>query len=153
MRAFVAKIALTVDIAAPPDRVGVFFVPQRMPYWYGAEMQAEFTLLGGAADFAAGQKVQIRGTLGKRCVSLTAVVTEFSFARVVEWRFQDQYGVRGLQRWEIQPAARGSILRMRDEYELPGFVGHMMDWLMTRHAVGQRDREYLARLKRLAEQR
>lgn len=147
------KISFSVEIAAPAERVGVFFVPQRMPYWYGAEMEAEFTVLGGAADFAAGQKVEIRGKLAKREVSLTAVVTEYQFARVLEWRFQDRYGVRGLQRWEIASAASGSVVRMRDEYELPGFVGHVMDWLMTRHAVAQRDREYLARLKQLSEQR
>ncbi len=147
------KLSFSVEIAVPPDRVGVFFVPQRMPYWYGAEMEAEFTVLGGAADFAAGQKVEIRGKLRKREVSLTAVVTEYQFARVLEWRFQDRYGVRGLQRWEIASAASGSVVRMRDEYELPGFVGHVMDWLMTRYAVAQRDREYLARLKRLSEQR
>jgi hypothetical protein len=147
------KLSFSVKIAASAERVGVFFVPQRMPYWYGAEMEAEFTVLGGAADFAAGQKVEIRGKLGKREVTLTAVVTEYRFASMLEWRFQDRYGVRGLQRWEIASAAGGSVVRMRDEYELPGFVGHVMDWLMTRYAVAQRDREYLARLKRLSEQR
>jgi len=109
-----AKLAMSIEIAAPPDRVGVFFVPQRMPYWYGAEMQAEFTLLGGEPDFRASQMVQVRGTLGKREVALTAVVTEYDFARVLEWRFQDAYGVKGRQRWEIQPAADGSRLRLYD---------------------------------------
>jgi hypothetical protein len=147
------KLAFTLEITAPPDRVGVFFVPQRMPYWYGADMEAEFTVLGGGEDFAAGQKVQIRGELQKREVSLTAVVTEYRFAQVLEWKFQDRYGVRGMQRWEIETAASGSLLRMRDEYELPGFVGRVFDWLITRHAVARRDREYLARLKRLSETR
>ena len=153
MRASVAKITLTVDIAAPPDRVGVFFVPQRMPYWYGAEMPAELIVLGRPPDFAAGQKVQIRGTLGQRAVSLTAVVTEYAFARTLEWRFQDEYGVRGLQRWEIEKVGDDSRVRLHDEYELPGAFGRIFDWLVTRHAVAHRDLEDLARLKRLAENR
>lgn len=148
-----AKLAFAIEIDAPPDRVGVFLVPQRMPDWYGAEMQAEFALLGGAADFEPGQKVQIRGLLHKREVSLTAVITEYAFARVLEWRFHDAYGVRGRQRWEIEPAPCGSRVFLKDEYELPGTLGRVFDWLMTRHAVAQRDLDYLARLKRLAENR
>ncbi len=148
-----AKLAFTIEIAAPPDRVGVFLVPQRMPYWYGAEMQAEFAVLDGAADFVAGQKVRIRGSLGKREVSLTAVVTEYAFARVLQWRFQDRYGVRGVQRWEIEPAEAGSCVLFREEYALPGFFGRAFDLMITRFAVARRDREYLVRLKRLAEQR
>ncbi len=147
------KINLQMEINAPPDRVGVFFVPQRMSYWYGAEMNAEFQVLGGSADFAAGQKVEIRGELNKKEVSLTAVVTEYRFAELLEWKFQDRYGVRGKQRWELAAAGQGSLLRMLDEYELPGLAGRVVDWLITRHAVAQRDREYLARLKRLAENR
>jgi Polyketide cyclase / dehydrase and lipid transport len=147
-----AKLAFTVEIAAPPERVGVFFVPQRMPYWYGAEMEAQFTVLGGAPDFALGQKVEVSGRLDGREVSLTAVVTEYRFARVLEWKFQDRYGVRGMQRWEIESAAQGCVLHMRDEYELPGFIGRFFDWLLSRHAVAQRDRHDLAGLKRLAVQ-
>lgn len=148
-----AKLAFTIQIAASPARAGVFFVPQRMPYWFGAEMDAQFTVLGGAADFAAGQKVEIRGQLREREVSLTAVVTEYRMARVLEWRFQDRHGARGLQRWEIEEAPEGCVVRMRDEYELAGRLGRAFDWLLTRHAVGQRDRRHLARLKRLAENR
>ncbi len=148
-----ARLTFTIEIAAPPDRVAVFFVPQRMPYWYGAEMQAELSVLGGAPDFALGQKVHIRGKLGRREVSLTAAVTEHCFGRVLEWRFRDAYGVRGMQRWEIEVAAGGCVVRMRDEYELPGPTGRLFDWLLTRHAVSRRDLEYLERLKRLAERR
>ena len=149
----VAKLSFKVEIAAPADRVAVFFVPQRMPYWYGAEMQAEFTILGQAADFASGQKVQIRGKLGSREVSLTAVVTEYSFGGTLEWRFQDAYGVRGMQRWEIEPTEGGCAVKMRDEYELPASIGPILDWLLTRHAVKRRDLAYLERLKQLAERR
>jgi hypothetical protein len=148
-----AKLAFTVEVEAPPDRVGVFFVPQRMPYWYGAEMEAHFTMLAGAADFAPGQKVEIRGNLRGREMSLTAVVGEYRMASVLEWQFQDRYGVRGMQRWEIAPRGDASTVRMRDEYELPGWLGRVVDRLLTRHAVAQRDRGYLARLKRLAEHR
>ena len=148
-----ARLSFTIEIAAPSDRVAVFFVPQRMPYWYGTDMQAEFAVLGGAADFSLGQKVQIRGKLAQREVSLTAVVTEHSFGRVLEWRFQDAYGVRGMQRWEIEPVGDGCAVKMRDEYELPGPTGRLFDWLLTRHAVKRRDLDYLERLKRLAERR
>ncbi len=144
-----AKLEFSIEIAAPADRVAVFFVPQRMPYWYGPEMEAEFEVQGGAADFAVGQKVRVSGRVGKREVSLTVVVTRFEFGRALEWRFADRFGVKGLQRWEIAPSATGT----RDEYELPGRLGRLADWLFTRHAVRGRDRDYLARLKRLAEQR
>ncbi len=146
-----ARLVFTAEIAAPPDRVFVFFVPQRMPYWYGAEMDSRFELLGGAEEFCLGQKVHIAGQLGRREVSLTAVVTAYEWRRLLEWRFQDAYGVRGLQRWEIEPAGAGTRVRMRDEYELPGTTGRIADWLLTRHAVTRRDRRDLERLKRLAE--
>ncbi|HYL09414.1 MAG TPA: SRPBCC family protein [Candidatus Acidoferrales bacterium] len=148
-----AKLELSVEIGAPPDRVAVFFVPQRMPYWYGAEMEAQFEVQGGAADFAAGQKVRITGHLGKKEVSLTVVVTRFEFGSVLEWRFVDGFGVKGLQRWEIVTEEGGTRIVFRDEYELPGRLGRVSDWLFTRHAVRARDREHLVRLKRLSERR
>ncbi len=148
-----AKLELTMEIGAPPDRVAVFFVPQRMPYWYGAEMESQFEVQGGAADFATGQKVQIAGHLGKKEVSLTVVVTDFEFGRVLEWRFADRFEVRGLQRWELAPTETGTRITLRDEYEMPGRLGRISDWLFTRHAVRARDREHLVRLKRLAERR
>ncbi len=148
-----AKLEFSIEITAPADRVAVFFVPQRMPYWYGAEMEAEFEVQGGAADFAVGQKVRVSGRVGKKEVSLTAVVTRFEFGRALEWRFADRFGVKGLQRWEIAASATGTRVILKDEYELPGRLGRLADWLFTRHAVRGRDRDYLARLKRLAERR
>src|SRR5262249_33561998 len=147
-----AKLEFVVEITAPPDRVAVFFVPQRMPYWYGAEMRCEFEVEGGAADFRTGLKVHIAGRLGRRAVSLTAVITRFNWGRLLEWRFQDAYGIRGLQRWEIEPGVLGARVRMCDEYELPGPPGGISDRLVTRHAVRRRDLRDLARLKRIAEQ-
>ncbi len=148
-----AKLEFSIEIAAPADRVAVFFVPQRMPYWYGADMEAEFEVQDGAADFAVGQKVRVSGRVGKKGVSLTAVVTRFEFGRALEWRFADRFGVKGLQRWEIAPSGTGTRVILKDEYELPGRLGRLADWLFTRHAVRGRDRDYLARLKRLAERR
>jgi len=153
-----ARIETSVEIAAPADVVFAFFVPQRMPYWYGADMQAYFEVQGGAADFAVAQKVQISGTLGQREVSHTAVVTALEEARLFEWRFRDRYGVKGLERWEIERVAAASperppktLVHMRSDYTMPGVIGKAMDWLMTRHAVARRNRDYLARLKRYAE--
>ena len=153
-----ARIETSVEIAAPPNVVFAFFVPQRMPYWYGADMQACFTVQDGASDFAVAQKVQITGNLGKREVSHTAVVTALENARVFEWRFSDRFGVKGLERWELEPVAATSsarapktVVRMRSDYTMPGVLGKAMDWLMTRHAVARRNQDYLARLKRYAE--
>lgn len=153
-----ARIETSVEIAAPPNVVFAFFVPQRMPYWYGADMQASFTVQDGASDFAVAQKVQITGNLGKREVSHTAVVTALENARVFEWRFSDRFGVKGLERWELERAAVPSpsrppktVVRMRSDYTMPGLLGKAMDWLMTRHAVARRNQDYLARLKRYAE--
>src|SRR5579863_1328398 len=97
-----ARIDTSVEIAAPAEVVFAFFVPQRMPYWYGADMQACFEVQDGASDFAVAQKVHIAGNMGKREVSHTAVVTALQKARLFEWRFSDRYGVKGLERWELE---------------------------------------------------
>jgi len=153
-----ARTETSVQIAAPAEVVFAFFVPQRMPYWYGADMQACFTVQDGASDFAVAQKVQITGNLGKREVSHTAVVTALQQGRLFEWRFKDRYGVVGLERWELErvdaSATSGqpkTIVRMRSDYTMPGLLGKAMDWLVTRHAVARRNENYLARLKRYAE--
>jgi len=153
-----ARIDTSIQIAAPAEVVFAFFVPQRMPYWYGADMQACFEVQDGASDFAVAQKVQITGNLRKREVSHTAVVTALQQARLFEWRFRDRYGVVGLERWELDrldaPSATHklkTIVRMRSDYKLPGLFGKAMDWLVTRHAVARRNQDYLARLKRYAE--
>jgi hypothetical protein len=146
-----AKLAFDILIHAPRDRVAVFFVPQRMPYWLGSEMQAEFEVQGGASDFANGQKVRIAGRMGGRAVTLTVVVTAFESGRLLEWRFADAYGVRGLQRWELRARENTTQIHMLDEYEMPGAMGRFLDAIFTRHAVARRDRAWLAKLKQLAE--
>jgi Polyketide cyclase / dehydrase and lipid transport len=148
-----ASLNFEQHIAASPALVSAFFVPQRMPYWYGAEMNCELEVLGGAADFAVGQKIRIAGKVGAREISLTAVVTKCDFGRVLEWKFQDSYGVKGEQAWIIEAEGDGATVRMRDVYEMPGAFGRAFDWLFTRHAVARRDRDWLARLRRLAERR
>ena len=166
-----AKLEFTVEIAAPPDRVFVFFVPQRMPYWYNAESDSIFEVQAGAPEFQVGLKVRITVRAAYKEISHTAVVTRYAHERLLEWRFQDIYGVRGLQRWELElispdaklaftlsgesasAEAQRTRVRMRDEYELPGRLGRVVDWLLTRRAVARRDRGDLARLKRLAERK
>lgn len=145
-----ARLALEIQIQAPANRVAAFFVPQRMPYWFGSEIQAEFEVQGGAPDFAAGQKIRITGRMGGREVTLTTVVTAFEPGHLLEWRFTDAYGVKGLQSWELQPRASGTVVRMRDNYEMPGIPG-FLDAIFTRHAVARRDRAWLQKLKQLAE--
>lgn len=156
-----ARVDSSVQIAASPELVFAFFVPQRLPYWYGADMKACLEVQGGAADFAVAQKVRITGNLGGREVSHTAVVTALQPARLFEWRFRDRYGVEGLERWELQQlkeaaASMGqetprTVVNMRSDYKLPGVLGQAMDWLVTRHAVARRNQDYLNRLKRYAE--
>jgi len=148
-----ARLAFEQRIAATPALVSAFFVPQRMPYWYGHEMKAEFEILGGASDFAAGQKVRITGRLGAREVALTAVLTRYEFGRALEWQFQDAYGVKGKQSWEIAAQRDATVVRMRDEYEMPSRFARLVDALLTRYAVARRDRSWLTRLARLAERR
>src|SRR5579863_8576769 len=141
-----ARIETSVQIAAPAEVVFAFFVPQRMPYWYGADMQASLAVQEGAADFAVAQKVRITGNLGKREVSHTAVVTALQQARLFEWRFSDRYGVKGTERWELEQigaaaakSAPATNVRMVSDYIMPGLVGKAMDWLLTRHAVARRN--------------
>jgi hypothetical protein len=148
-----ALIEITIEIAATPNEVFLFFVPQRMPYWYAAEMASEFEVSGGASDFAVSQKVRITGKLGKKEISHTAVITRYEWLRQLEWRFDDAYGVRGLERWQMESSPNGTRVTMRSEYEMPGRFGRAINWLITRHAVARRNREYLARLKKFAERK
>ena len=117
-----------------------------------------FEVQDGASDFAVAQKVHITGNLGRREVSHTAVVTALQQARLFEWRFSDRYGVKGLERWELERLDASSperppktVVRMRSDYTMPGTLGKAMDWLVTRHAVARRNQNYFARLKRYAE--
>jgi hypothetical protein len=146
-----ADLTFVQEIAAPATVVGAFFVPHRMGAWYGRELDLQFEVQGGAIEFRSGLKVRLTGRISKREMTHTAVVTEFERGHVFEWQFQDAYGVRGMQRWEISETASGAQVRMRDRYEMPGRAGRFFDWLMTRHAVARRDRRELARLKRLVE--
>ena len=152
------KLVLTRTIAAPPKEVFVFFVPQRMPYWYGVEMDSCFEVQDGAPDFSVGLKVRISGRVAGKSVAHTAVVTAFVYPRLLEWRFQDAYGVRGLERWKLEsvPVAggggsEGTLVRFINQFASPGRLGPIVDWLLTQRALARRNREYLARLARLAE--
>jgi hypothetical protein len=150
-----ARLIHSVEIIAPLDRVAAFFVPQRMIYWYGVELKAELEVLGGAADFASGQKVRIAGRVAGRTVSITAVVTRYEPGQLLEWSFRDAHGVRGTQRWDLESVRSGAREAVRvimlDDYVFPGRVGKWWDRLFMRHAVARRNRDTLARLKRLAE--
>jgi hypothetical protein len=158
------SLHLQVEIAAPRDRVFVFFVPQRMPLWYAPEMQTEFEVTGGESDFRVGQKVRISGRLGSREVSLVAVVQRYEWLRALEWDFQDAYGVRGRQIWEIEDApgiggpgegpvpVRGATrVVMHEWYRFPGRFGRWLDPILMRPSIRARARRMLANLKRLAE--
>jgi hypothetical protein len=146
-----AHVELATQISTKPNEIFVFFVPQRMPLWYGAEMNAHFEVQGGAPDFAAGQKVRITGKLQQRDVALTVVVTACQWDHHLEWQFQDSFGVRGMQRWDLQPEGSTTKLTMRDEYQMPTKLGKIVDRLITRRAVELRDQSWLDRLKRFAE--
>jgi hypothetical protein len=148
-----ADLSLSLDIAAPPNEIFVFFVPQRMPLWYGTEMNAKFEVQGGAPDFVVGQKVRITGDLSTYEVILTTVITAYEWERLLEWQFQDAYGVRGRQRWELQCVAGKTRLTMRDSYQMPSAFGRCFDKIFTRFAVTQRDRAWLVRLQQLSERR
>jgi hypothetical protein len=148
-----ANLEFVREFAVLPKEVFVFFVPQRMALWYGAEMNSSLEVQGGASDFAVGQKVRITGQLGNREVTSTAVITAYEWERLFEWQFQDSYGVRGKQRWELQQTQSTTRLTMRDEYEMPGRMGKIVDRLFTRYGVASRDRSWLDRLQRLAERR
>jgi hypothetical protein len=154
------KIELRQPITAPPRHVFAFFVPQRMPYWYGPEMESSFELSDGGSDFSLGQKVRISGNVGGRAVSHTAVITGFESGRLLEWRFQDAHGVRGIERWHLEGVWAGSVglpehtvVHFLGQYEFPGRLGRLLDRLVTRRAVARRSGEYLRRLAALVEQR
>jgi hypothetical protein len=152
-----SRIVLTQIVAAPPEDIFVFFVPQRMAHWYGPEMRASFEAQGCGSEFRAGSRVNISGRLANRSFSHTAVVTAYEKLRLFEWRFEDAYGVRGRERWEMERVQNSSsartVIRFTNEYEITGRFGRVIDWLLTRHALARRNRDYLDRLARLAERR
>jgi hypothetical protein len=148
-----ADLKFSVEFATTPNEIFVFFVPQRMPLWYGIEMNSKFEVQGGAADFGVGQKVRISGLLGGYDIALTVVITAYQWERLLEWQFQDSYGVRGMQRWELEGTAGKTLLRMSDSYQMPSLFGRLFDKVFSRFAVAQRDRAWLDRLQHLAERR
>ena len=162
-----ADLTFSRDIAAAPNEVFAFFIPQRMPLWYGTEMKACFEVQGGAAEFAVGQKVRIIGQLQNHTMSLTAVISACEWQKLLEWQFEDCYGVRGFQRWELTPPAsvvapttdvshprsHSTRIVMRDSYRAPGLYGRMVDLVLTRFAVSMRDRSWLEHLDQLATRR
>jgi len=153
------QIELTQPILASPRHVFAFFVPQRMPYWYGPEMESCFEVLGGASDFAVGQKVRISGILAGRSVSHTAVITACTDGELLEWRFQDEYGFRGVERWELASAPASpesperTVVRFIARYQVSGRLARLLDRLLTRRAVSRRHSDYLRRLASLVERR
>jgi hypothetical protein len=146
-----AYVELATLISTTPNEIFVFFVPQRMPLWYGAEMNTQFEVQGGAPDFTVGQKVRITGKLQNFELMLTVVITAYEWERRLEWQFQDSYGIRGMQGWDLQPQAGATSLIMYDEYTMPTTLGKIFDRFATKHAVEVRNRSWLYRLKRLAE--
>ena len=148
-----AHLCFHVEIAAPLDRVFVFFVPQRMPLWYAPEMETCFEISGGESDFRVGQKVKITGHLGKREVSLVAVVQRYDWLRALEWEFHDAYGVHGRQMWEVEDSSIGTRVVMHEWYTFPGKLGRWLDPFLMRPSIRARDRRMLDNLRRLAEAR
>lgn len=149
------RVETRTQVDVPPRHLFAFFVPQRMGYWYGPEMQTQFETSDGAAEFGVAQKVRIVGRIRSKEFSHTAVVTECQWGKKLEWRFEDQTGLRGAERWDFDPIESGgagaTLLRMSSEYEPSGFTERAVNWILTRHSVARRNREYLARLKRIAE--
>jgi hypothetical protein len=146
-----ARIELSTQISTTANEIFVFFVPQRMPLWYGTEMNARFEVQSGASDFAVGQKLRITGTLQNYELTLTVVISAYEWEHHLEWQFQDSYGLRGMQRWDLQPQAGATKLTMRDEYTMPTKLGKILDRFITSRAVTLRDQSWLDRLKRFAE--
>ncbi|HXN29749.1 MAG TPA: SRPBCC family protein [Candidatus Acidoferrales bacterium] len=146
-----AYVELSTQVSTTPNEIFVFFVPQRMPLWYGAEMSAHFEVQGGAPDFAVGQKVRITGKLQKFELTLTVVITAYEWDHHLEWQFQDSYGVRGMQRWDLVAEGSATNLIMSDDYTMPTTLAKIFDRFATKHAVEARNRSWLHRLKRLAE--
>ena len=146
-----AYVELSTAVSSTPKEIFVFFVPQRMPLWYGAEMNAHFQVQGGAPDFALGQKVRITGKLQNFELTLTVVITAYEWDDHLEWQFQDSYGIRGMQRWDLRPEGSATKLTMSDDYTMPTTLGKIFDRFATKRAVALRNRSWLQRLKRLAE--
>ena len=103
--------------------------------------------------FLAGLKVRITGRLAGKMVSLTAVVREYERPRLLEWAFEDDYGVSGVERWELAPENGRTAVCFSSRYQTSGMLVRILNSLLTRRALARRHADYLARLARLVEPR
>ena len=99
--------------------------------WKGA-----FEVQNGAADFSPGLKVRITGRLAGRMVSLSAVVREYEDPRACSrWAFEDDYGVSGVERWELVPENGCTAVRFTSRYHSAGLLGRVFDSSCSRAAL------------------
>jgi hypothetical protein len=91
--------------------------------------------------------------MGQCAVGMTVVVTRYEPGETLEWQFRDEYGVRGMQRWDVTALADGTLrVTMLDDYNFPGGrIGQWWDRTITRRAVAARNQAWLAQLKKLCE--
>ena len=81
------------------------------------------------------------------------MVQRYEWLHALEWEFQDAYGVRGRQMWEVEEVSSATRVVMHEWYTFPGRLGRWLDPILMRPSIRARDRRMLANLKRLAEAR
>ena len=149
-----ATIEQSIEIATTPVEVFLFFVPQRMPYWYASEMAAEFEVSAAARPILPfRRKCTSAGKLGKKEISHTAVITRYEWLACSNGDLRTLTAFAAWNAGNWKPISTGTRVTMRSKYEMPGQIRRAIDWLITRHAVARRNREYFARLKKFAERK
>jgi uncharacterized protein YndB with AHSA1/START domain len=140
------EIEADIEIAATPEAVwAIMSDPSREHTWMRAVQKADFV---GPPRYAEGARMRREGRfLGKRMAWESEIAECVAARRLV---FRHVAGsLRGESRWEIEPTAGGTRVRLSSLGPLP----RVLSWLRPIAAMGGRAalRADLRRLKGLAE--
>jgi uncharacterized protein YndB with AHSA1/START domain len=141
-------VTVTTEIAAPPETVWRMLIDlPREPAWMRAVEEVAF--VAPASTYAPGARMRRAGRfLGIR-LAWESEITEFvPNSRIV---FRHSGAISGHSRWEVEPTAQGSLVRLTSIGPAPGVLG----WLPALARAGVRAglAGDLKRLKRLVEAR
>lgn len=118
------SIVSEIHIAAPPERVFQALTDPRqvVQWWGGRGAGASYRCTEFAADMRVGGKWRCAGTAGKGRFEISGEVLEVHPPRLLEitWVSSWTGKVQTTVRWELEPTAQGTLLRVRHS----GFAAH-----------------------------
>lgn len=135
----------TEKIAASPSKVWTFFRPERMQQWYGPEIR-----LLSQGPLAKGSRLRISGRSGPKTFGYEAIVVEYAENRIFAWAGSDEK-VSYRVAFTLAPRDGGTVVLLRDEFQLKGLVGRLIEKIFMVRRVAKYDQHFLTALKNLVE--